>query len=425
MTRPSLYRSSCRRLDISKLNQIVAIDVDAELVITEPGVSMERLVRATLLHGLVPQVVPEFRGITVGGALVGGSLESSSHRFGQFSDTCLWCEVLLGSGERLRLSQDEHADLFHALPGSYGTLAIVTLVALKLAPAGRSVRLRYNLEDRLPTFTPSAAQFVEGMLLRPNRFVTIEGEFVNKTPTLDLHSRMAPWFYQHVYEHSGREEILSTVDYLFRFDRGAFWMGQFVLHPLLFVAYLFRASSLCDRCAKLMQRGPSPRFPPKLMRLLFSHWLTSRALYAGWHAMPALLRQEVLMVQDISLPLSQVQAFVEYATEHYRICPLWFCPVRRPEVHQPFSPHCLPNCSDSHVLNIGLYGAPSMGGRRATLDLEEKAVEMGGRMGRYSQCYLNSAELWKRYDHDTYRRLREIYRADEVFCDLESKLLHA
>lgn len=41
---------------------------------------MDALVEATVKHGLVPPVVPEFPGITVGGAYNGTGGESSSFR---------------------------------------------------------------------------------------------------------------------------------------------------------------------------------------------------------------------------------------------------------------------------------------------------------------------------------------------------------
>ena len=57
---------------------------------------------AQWLDGLVPKVVPEFRKITVGGALMGGAMESSSFAHGTFGDTISACELLLSNGTRGR-----------------------------------------------------------------------------------------------------------------------------------------------------------------------------------------------------------------------------------------------------------------------------------------------------------------------------------
>ena len=49
----------------------------------EPGITMEEMVNYALENGVIPLVVPEFPGISVGGAISGAALESSSFRYGQ------------------------------------------------------------------------------------------------------------------------------------------------------------------------------------------------------------------------------------------------------------------------------------------------------------------------------------------------------
>ena len=44
----------------------------------------------TILIPMIPKVVAEFRNITVGGAISGASLESTSHTYGQFMDAVEW-----------------------------------------------------------------------------------------------------------------------------------------------------------------------------------------------------------------------------------------------------------------------------------------------------------------------------------------------
>lgn len=52
-------------VDTSHLNHVLFVDVNKRLVVVEPNVPMDSLVEATLMHGLLPPVVPEFPGITV------------------------------------------------------------------------------------------------------------------------------------------------------------------------------------------------------------------------------------------------------------------------------------------------------------------------------------------------------------------------
>ncbi len=59
-------------IDISKLNQVISVNSVENFILVEPNVSMDKLVQETLKYGLIPPVVPEFPGITIGGAVQGG-----------------------------------------------------------------------------------------------------------------------------------------------------------------------------------------------------------------------------------------------------------------------------------------------------------------------------------------------------------------
>jgi Delta24-sterol reductase len=85
-TRPlTLQRNSM--VDTSSLNHVLKVDIKAKTVLVEPNVPMDKLVKATLEHGLVPPVVMEFPGITVGGGFAGTSGESSSFKYGFLDKT--------------------------------------------------------------------------------------------------------------------------------------------------------------------------------------------------------------------------------------------------------------------------------------------------------------------------------------------------
>jgi delta24-sterol reductase len=71
-------------VDTSAMSRVLKIDTERETALVEPNVPMDRLVEATLQHGLIPPVVMEFPGITVGGVFAGTSGESSSFRYSSF-----------------------------------------------------------------------------------------------------------------------------------------------------------------------------------------------------------------------------------------------------------------------------------------------------------------------------------------------------
>src|SRR5690606_29017951 len=87
-----------RRLDVSAFRDVLAVDADAGWVEAEGMVTYEDLVAACLPHGVMPAVVPQLKTITLGGALAGVGIESSSHRHGLVHDTVLELDVLLGDG---------------------------------------------------------------------------------------------------------------------------------------------------------------------------------------------------------------------------------------------------------------------------------------------------------------------------------------
>src|ERR1044072_7781859 len=73
-------------------------------------------------HGLMPMVVPQLKTITLGGAIAGLGIESSSFRNGMPHESVLEMEILTGDGQIVVARPDnEHAELFHAFPNSYGT----------------------------------------------------------------------------------------------------------------------------------------------------------------------------------------------------------------------------------------------------------------------------------------------------------------
>jgi len=130
--RSMAYKNNTVKLDISNFDELIEINKEELFIYVEPNIRMDKLVEKLLPMGFRPQVVPEFKGITVGGAIQGLAGESSSFEYGFFHDACLEYEILLGSGEIVIANKEKNADLFYAIPGSYGSLGIITLVKLKI-----------------------------------------------------------------------------------------------------------------------------------------------------------------------------------------------------------------------------------------------------------------------------------------------------
>lgn len=57
-------------IDTSGLNHVIGVDTEKMTCLVEPNVGMEGLVDGTLPHGVIPPVIMEFPGITVGGGML-------------------------------------------------------------------------------------------------------------------------------------------------------------------------------------------------------------------------------------------------------------------------------------------------------------------------------------------------------------------
>ena len=86
-------------LDVSGLTGVVEVDPDARTADVQGMCTYEHLVDATLPHGLMPLVVPQLRTITLGGAVTGLGIESTSFRNGLPHESVLEMDILTGAGE--------------------------------------------------------------------------------------------------------------------------------------------------------------------------------------------------------------------------------------------------------------------------------------------------------------------------------------
>ena len=126
---PDNPRYSDKPIDVRALTDIIDINPDTRTCVAEAGVSFARLAEETLKYGLVPQCVSELKGITIGGAVAGCSVESMSFKYGGFFDSCEEIEIVTGTGEIILCTKSNNHEIFEMLHGSFGTIAIITPVS--------------------------------------------------------------------------------------------------------------------------------------------------------------------------------------------------------------------------------------------------------------------------------------------------------
>src|SRR5437763_11405530 len=131
-------------LDADGFSGVLSVDVEGRTADVGGMTTYEDLVDATLPHGLMPLVVPELKTITLGGAVTGLGIESTSFRNGMPHESVLEMEILTGDGRVVTARPvGEHADLFHGFPNSYGTLGYLLRAQIELQPVHPYVHLRH------------------------------------------------------------------------------------------------------------------------------------------------------------------------------------------------------------------------------------------------------------------------------------------
>ncbi len=393
-------------VDVSDLGEVLELNPSLRTVTVEPNVPMDQLVEATLRVDLLPPVVPEFPGITVGGAIQGGAEESSSFREGLVHDTALAYEIVLGNGDVVMATRSKHADLFWGIAASYGSLGIITAVTLRLVPAKPYVRFTYertaSSQDTLRSLkrlaSDPSASFLDAILFAPDVGVVMSGRLsdTQPLPIASFHRATDEWFYLHAEQrarqHEKFEELVPIRDYLFRYDRGAFWMGK---HGLARLPIPFN----------------------RVTRFLFDWIARTRACHRFIQA-TGIMQQYI--IQDFNLPLKTAHDFLSELDRTVGIYPLWLCPLR-PGDPRGWSANAL---RANLVINVGVWGsAPRDFSEfvRTNRALEQMTTRLGGRTMLYAQAYYPEAEFWQLYDRTGYERLRRTYQATVIFPTLYEK----
>src|SRR6185312_3357968 len=155
----NLFRDRARRrprIDLSHFDAVVAVDRERGLVEAEGMTTFVDLVDATLAHGMMPAVVPQLKSITLGGAVAGVGIEATSFRHGLVHDTIVAIDILTGDGRIVTCTPDnEHRDLFHGFPNSYGTLGYALKLTARTLPVKRNVLSSTRVTTTQIVFSPT------------------------------------------------------------------------------------------------------------------------------------------------------------------------------------------------------------------------------------------------------------------------------
>ncbi|WP_323793691.1 FAD-binding oxidoreductase, partial [Nocardioides sp.] len=229
-------------LDVSGLTGVLEVDPVARTAEVQGMCTYEDLVDATLPHGLIPLVVPQLRTITLGGAVTGLGIESTSFRNGLPHESVLEMDVFTGAGEVVTTRPGD--DLFDAFPNSYGSLGYATrlLISLEEVPtyvALRHVRVEDDLLPRVISEIVSAGHHdgervdgLDGVAFAPGEVYLTLARFTDEPgPVSDYTGQQI--FFRSVQQRP--TDRLTIHDYLWRWDTDWFWCSRAfgAQHPLV------------------------------------------------------------------------------------------------------------------------------------------------------------------------------------------------
>jgi hypothetical protein len=116
----------------------IRVDPDARTATAQAGVLLGELDQATQQSGLVvPAGIVTHTGLA--GLTLGGGIGWVMRKHGLTIDQLLSAEVVTASGDVVRASEDENADLFWGIRGGGGNFGIVTEFEFRLNPLGPEV----------------------------------------------------------------------------------------------------------------------------------------------------------------------------------------------------------------------------------------------------------------------------------------------
>jgi FAD/FMN-containing dehydrogenase len=402
-------------LDVSAFTRVLDVDPVARTAVVGGMTTYQDLVDATLRHGLMPLVVPQLKTITLGGAVSGLGIESTSLRYGLPHESVLEMDILTGDGRIVTAAPDsEHQALYRGFPNSYGTLGYALWLTISLQPAAPFVHLRHFRFDR-----PQDVMAAIGQIAQDGSYQGHQADFVDGTAfsptelylTVGAHSDAAPWLSdytgQRIYYQSirgPREDFLTIRDYLWRWDTDWFWCSRpfGVQHPFIRRAWprRYRRSDIYRKLVAFDRR----------------HGLT-RAMDARRGA-----PEQEAVVQDVEIPVERGAEFYEFFAARVGMSPVWLCPLRlRGDQTWPLYP-----LKPGQVyVNFGFWGnvglPPGAADGYYNRQIEDTVTELGGHKGLYSTSFYSEDEFWRRYNGAAYADLKREYDAESRLASLYDK----
>lgn len=398
------------KLDVSSFDGVILVNKKAKIAVVEGMATYETIVAETLKYGLMPAVVPQLKTITLGGAVTGVGIESSSFKYGFPHETVLSMEILLPSGKVVEVSPtNEHKDLFYGFANSYGSLGYVLQLKIKLVPVKNFVKLKYQLFSSAADFLEKLQaacetnkyDFIDGMIIDKNQYYLVTAKMVNKAPyTSDYTHKNI--FYRSITTRE--EDYLTISDYIWRWDTDWFWCSKNLGAQNSILRKIYGKKHLRSD------------FYMKLYGLENEYKLKSR--------LDKLLRKPEIetVIQDVEIPIQNCEKFLQFYLKNINILPVWVCPVKQIDPTKEWSLYGLD--PKKLYINFGFWSSVAAKPNKPIWHnrlLEKTVTNLKGKKSLYSDAYYSESEFWRLYNKPKYSILKKRYDPDGVLKDLYQK----
>ena len=418
----NLFRSRKRnhvvKLPLREFNQVISIDKNSKTAVVEGMTTYETLVDETLKKGFMPAVVPQLRSITLGGAVTGIGIESSSWKYGFPHETVEEMEIFTGDGRVIMAKPTgEHGDLFFGFPNSYGSLGYALSLKIGLIPVKSFVRLQYlTFTDSKKLFASfkticgsgeyngKKIDFIDGVIFDKNKYVICLGTMVTKAPYVSDYT-YDKIFYKSILENT--EDYLTIKDYIWRWDTDWFW------------------------CSKnLKAQNPVIRRLYGKKRLRSDYYMKLFAMEAKYGLVRRLDKvarraEREMVIQDVEIPIENSEKFLDFYHKNINILPAWMCPAHQLNSKQDWKLYRMD--TEKLYVNFGFWD--SVKARKSDPAyhnklLEDKVRLLKGKKSLYSDSFYDKATFWKLYNKADYDILKSRYDPELRLKDLYEKTVN-
>ncbi len=423
-------------LDVSGLGGVIEVDPVARTADVQGMCTYEDLVDATLPHGLAPFVIPQLKTITLGGAVTGMGVESTSFRNGLPHESVIEMDILTGTGGIVTATRESNVDLFRSFPNSYGSLGYAIRLKIELEPVKKYVAMSHVRFDDLTSYQEALAGYSEsgtfedapihgldGVSFSPDESYLIIAQATDEEGPTSDYTRDRIYYQSLRHPEGVLRDRLTIRDYIWRWDTDWFW---------------------CSRAFGVQNPQVRAIWPRELRRSAF-YWklIGLDRKYNVEHNLvnrPKGLPHRERVVQDVEVTVDKTAEWLEWFFQACDIQPVWLCPIRLRDSSQDLvgkgektaderAPWPLyPLEPGTTWINMGFWSA--VPGDHVSKDaepgafnrvIEKKVSELGGHKSLYSEAFYTREQFEALYGGHLPEEMKQVYDPEGRFPGLYEK----